>query len=113
MEVINTTRQTSLGASIDRADSSKTRSKGLLGRDSLPEGEGLWIVPCEAIHMFFMRFAIDAVYLDKQKRVVKVVSNLKPWRISGSIKAHSVLEVPAGTAELTQTQAGDQLEMRQ
>lgn len=112
MQVYNATKQVSLGDAIDKADSAKKRNKGLLGRDSLPQGEGLWIVPCEAIHMFFMRFAIDAVYLDKKQRVVKVVSDLKPWRISGSLRAHSVLEVPAGVAAETGTEPGDQLEMR-
>ncbi len=113
MEAFNQTRDVSLGAAIDLASSGGKRNRGLLGRDGLEPGEGLWIVPCEAIHMFFMRFAIDAVYLDKKKRVVKVVSDLKPWRLSGSLKAHSVLELPAGTAARTETQPGDQIDLRQ
>jgi uncharacterized membrane protein (UPF0127 family) len=100
-----------LGGSIEVADSSSTRNRGLLGRDSLPEGEGLWITPCEAIHMFFMKFAIDVVFLDKNKRVVKIASRLKPWRVAGSFRARSVLELPAGTAERSGTQVGDQLEL--
>ena len=58
--------------------------------------KGLWIVPCEAIHTFWMKFAIDAVFLDKNKRVTKVVSNLRPSRLAMSLRARSVLELPAG-----------------
>ena len=111
-EFWNETKGVSLGDLIEVAGEHKTRNKGLLGRDGLDEGQGLWIVPCEAIHMFFMRFAIDAVYLDKKKRVVKVVSELKPWRLSGCMRAHSVLELPAGVAQKTGTALGDQLELR-
>ncbi len=111
-EFFNETKGVTLGGLIEVAGESKTRNKGLLGRDSLDEGQGLWIVPCEAIHMFFMRFAIDVIYLDKQKRVVKIVPELKPWRLSGCMRAHSVLELPAGVAERTGTSPGDQLELR-
>ena len=107
----NATRGAVLGDAIDVADSSSNRNRGLLGRSSLSPGEGLWITPCEAIHMFFMRFAIDAIFLDRHKRVVKISSRLKPWRLAGSLRAKSVLELPAGTAEATGTQVGDQLEL--
>lgn len=100
-----------MGDSIELADSAANRNRGLLGRDSLAPGEGLWITPCEAIHMFFMRFAIDAVFLDRQKRVVKICARLKPWRLAGSLRAKSVLELPAGTTETTGTQVGDQIEI--
>lgn len=112
IEAYNVTKSSSLGGSIELANSGKTRNKGLLGRDGLEPGGGLWIVPCEAIHMFFMRFPIDVVYLDKNKRVVKIVPELKPWRISASIKAHSVLELPAGKASETGTEPGDEIEIR-
>lgn len=111
MQVINQSKQTILGDRVERAGTATTRNKGLLGRSGLDEGEGLWIVPCEAIHMFFMKFAIDVVFIDKKKRVTKVVSELKPWRLSGSIRAHSVIELPAGTAARTQTEPGDQIEI--
>lgn len=111
MIVRNTTKGTELGDNVSLAGTAQTRNKGLLGRDGLDAGEGLWIKPCEAIHMFFMRFAIDAVFIDKQKRVTKVASNLKPWRLSASFRAHSVVELPAGTAQRTNTERGDQLEI--
>ncbi len=93
------------------ADTGPARQKGLLARTGLNRGEGLWIVPCEAIHMFFMRFAIDAVFIDRNRRVVKAVRWLRPWRIAMSWKARSVIELPAGTIEATGTAPGDELEV--
>ena len=111
LQATNATRQTVLATRLTLADTPETREKGLLGRDGLPPGEGLWIVPCQAIHMFFMRFAIDLVYIDRQKRVRKVRSNVAPWRISVCLSAHSVLELPAGIVRETRTQRGDILEI--
>lgn len=91
------------------ADSSETRRTGLLKHSSLPAGEGLWIVPCEGVHSFWMKFSIDVLYLDKSKKVRKIRHEMKPWRISACLPAHSVLELPAGTAASSGTQVGDQL----
>lgn len=110
-QVINRTRQTVLASRLTLANTAETRKKGLLGRNSLPPGEGLWIIPCQAIHMFFMRFPIDLVYIDSRKRVRKVRSAVAPWRLSGCLSAHSVLELPAGVVRDTQTQRGDTLEI--
>ncbi|MBI4347952.1 MAG: DUF192 domain-containing protein [Elusimicrobia bacterium] len=83
---------------VERADTAAARSKGLLGRDSMEAGEGLWIVPCPMIHTFFMRFPIDVLFLDKQNRVVRVIESLKPWRLSPWVfRAHSVLELAGGS----------------
>ncbi|MBO0702603.1 MAG: DUF192 domain-containing protein, partial [Candidatus Dormibacteraeota bacterium] len=57
------------------------RGVGLLGRDALEPGTGLWIHPCKSIHTFGMRFSIDAVFLDRRHRVVRVVAGLRPWRM--------------------------------
>lgn len=108
----NQTKQQMVGESIDVADTSATRSRGLLKHDGLGQGEGLWIVPCEAIHTFFMRFAIDVVFMDRKKRVTKVVARLRPSRLALSIRAHSVLELAAGAAETAGIEKGDQLETR-
>jgi uncharacterized membrane protein (UPF0127 family) len=113
LRVINRTRSTVLATRAEVAGESGTRRRGLLGRTSLPQGEGLWIVPCEAVHCFFMKFTIDAVFLDKNLRVVKIRPSLKPWRIAGSLRAHSVLELPEGTIAATGTQPGDQLEFEE
>jgi uncharacterized protein len=111
MLVRNVTRNSVLAESADIADTSGQRQKGLLGRDNLPVGQGLWIVPCESVHTCGMKFAIDVLYLDRKKRVRKLRRSMLPWRLSMCLLAHSVLELPAGTIEQTGTTAGDQLEL--
>ncbi len=78
------------------ADSPWPRMRGLLGRSSLPEEEGILLRPASAVHTLFMRFPIDAVFLDRELRVLKVVSCLRPWRIAACRGAKAVLELPAG-----------------
>src|SRR5580658_6350501 len=74
LRVANLTRETVLASCLEVANHGSNRMKGLLGRDGLAPGEGLWIKPCEAVHTFGMRFAIDLVYLDRKKRIRKVKS---------------------------------------
>ena len=107
----NLTRNTELGASIEIADTSAKRRMGLLKRSGLAPGEGLWILPCESVHTFFMKFPIDLVYLDKKCAVRKVRHAVGPWRMSACFTAHSILELPAGAARASGTIAGDQLEI--
>jgi len=107
--VRNETRNTVLGDSICVASSSAARRTGLLKHRGLEQGQGMWIVPCQSVHTFFMKFAIDLVYLDRSKRVRKVRHTVPAWRISGCLRAHSVLELPAGTAMATRTEPGDRL----
>jgi uncharacterized protein len=109
--VRNHTRSTVLAEAADMADTSEKRRTGLLKHERLIPGEGLWIVPCESVHTFFMKFPIDLVYLDKQKKVRKVRHRVPAWRLSACLSAHSILELPAGTLEQTGTQVGDQLEV--
>ena len=80
------------------AETPLARMRGLLGRSGLPAGEGLLLRPAASIHMAFMRFPIDAVFLDSTDRVVKVVAELKPWRMAACRGARAVLELPAGEA---------------
>jgi hypothetical protein len=110
MQVSNVTRQTVLGTQVEVADSGPARSKGLLGRQGLEPGGGLWIVPCESVHTFAMKFPLDLVYLDRNLRIRKVKSGVPPWRLSACLSAHSVLELSAGTISHSQTKAGDKLE---
>lgn len=110
MRITNLTRRTELASRAEVADTSASRSKGLLGRKGMASGEGLWIVPCEAVHTFFMKFPIDLVYLDRHRRVKKVREHVPPWRLSGCLSAKSILELPAGTISCTQTEKGDELE---
>ena len=109
MVVRNETRGSVIAAAAEVADTAAKRRKGLLGRDGLPEGHALWIVPCESVHTWFMRFPIDIIYLDRKHKVRKVSRVVAPWRLSMCLLAHSVLELPAGVIEKTGTQRGDQL----
>ena len=107
--ILNQTRDTVVASQLEIAGAGGTRRKGLLGREGLAPGEGLWIRPCEAVHTIGMRFAIDLVYLDRKMRVRKVRNKVGPWRLSACMVAHSVLELPAGTAYRSQTREGDLL----
>jgi uncharacterized protein len=83
--------------------------RGLLGRDALEPGEGLLLQPAGSIHTFFMRFAIDAVFLDRGLRVVGVATELAPWRLAARRHAHSVLELAAGEIGDRGVEVGERL----
>ena len=91
------------------ADSALLRMKGLLGRAGLADDEGIYLAPAGSIHMFFMRFAIDAVFVDRDLRVAKVVENLRPWRVAAARGARGVFELAAGAAARTGVREGDRL----
>lgn len=107
--VKNETREKVLADRALLANDSKTRREGLLKRNEFPAGEGLLISPCEAIHMFGMKFAIDVVFFDRKKVVRKVVHSIPKNRIAFCFTATTALELPAGTAKATGTLAGDRL----
>ena len=109
-QVLNITRGTVLAMRLEVAHTGPSRRKGLLGREGLESGEGLWIAPCESVHTFFMKFPIDLVYLDRKHTVKKVRSSVGPWRLSGCLTARSVVELPAGTIRATRTEPGDTVE---
>jgi len=90
------------------AGSMGSRVRGLLGRSALPAEEGL-LIPTWSIHMFFMRFAIDAVFLDRERRVVRIVENLRPWRTASCRGAKEVVELAAGEAGRRGLAVGDLL----
>ena len=93
-----------------RADSFFTRFAGLMFRKKLPAATGLFLAPCNSVHMCFMRFSIDVVYLDKEYNIVKVVKNLSPWLgLSMCPKAWAVLEMTAGEAERCGLEMGKSL----
>ncbi|MEI8012172.1 MAG: DUF192 domain-containing protein [Candidatus Omnitrophota bacterium] len=98
-----------------RAEIAKTpfvRARGLLGRTIFEKGQGLVITACNSIHMFFMKFSIDAVFINQQGIVVGLVKNIKPNRISAIYwNASSVIELPAGTITHTAINLGDQIQM--
>ncbi len=114
MRARNLTRDTVLGSSLEATESFGGRFMGLMGRAALPPDGGLWLRPASSIHMLFMRFAIDAVFLakprpDGARRVTAVRAGLRPW--TGVVwlarGADGCLELPAGTAAATRTVPGD------
>jgi uncharacterized membrane protein (UPF0127 family) len=110
VRVTNITRDAVLAERAGFANSVASRAIGLMGQAALPEGSGLVIDPCTSIHMFFMRFAIDVLYVAQDGSVLRVVSRLRPWRLGPIIlRSRYVVELPAGTAERTGTSPGDKL----
>jgi len=106
----NETRDTIVAYRCRVATSMRDRTVGLLGTAGLPPGEGLLIERSPSIHMFFMRYAIDAVFIDAKHRVTKVVPNLRPWRVVWWARgARDCLELPVGAVANSLTQPGDQL----
>lgn len=86
--------------------------KGLLGKTEMLAGEALWIRPCISIHTFLMRFPIDVIFLNKSNQVIAAIKNLKPNRLTRLYpKAVSVLEVPAGVLQVTDTRVGDEIKI--
>ena len=110
IKVWNRARGTVLAEAAEVADTSAKRRTGLLKHTALAPGSGLWISPCEAVHSFGMKFAIDLVYLDRKKKVRKVRRQMVPRRLSACLTAHSILELPVGVIDASLTQPGDQLE---
>lgn len=110
LKVHNLARATTLADRAEIADTSKTRKIGLLKHKGLDPGEGLWITPCEGVHTIGMKFPIDVLFLDKKRKVLKIRAAMPRWRISACLFAHSVLELPSGTAAASGTMPGDQLE---
>ena len=110
MRLTNRRTGAELATDVERAVTVLTRLRGLLGRDGLAEGAALVIEPCTSIHTFFMRFSIDAAFLDKAGRVVRAIPDLRPWRATRIYPSASlVVELPAGTLARTGTIEGDEL----
>jgi len=113
LTAINVTRDVRLTECGRVADNFVTRLVGLLRDKTLAQGDGLWIKHCNSIHSFGMQFVFDAIFLDKDLRVVHLMREMKPWRISKMVfSAQTVLELPAGVISQTATELGDQFEMR-
>ena len=110
----NRTRETLLAADAVVADTFLSRLVGLLGQRPTwaRASRGLWIIPSHGVHTLGMRFAIDVIFLDRNKTVVHIEENLRPWRVSRVIaSARSVLELPASTIARSHTTIGDQIEV--
>lgn len=115
MRAINLTRQTTLCSRLEDAGGLGGQTRGLLGRDRIDSDQGLlfvrnWFEPFMWMHMFFMRFAIDIVFLDGHDRVVHISHELKPWRTSPILfRARKALELAPGAAARSATTVGDQI----
>ena len=109
--IINLTRGNTVCVG-ELADRPLSRMRGLLGRSGLPAGEGLLLRPAPSIHTAFMRFPIDALFLDRELRVLEVVEGLRPWRMASKRGARAVLELSAGESARRGVSVGDRLELR-
>ncbi len=109
----NADRGTVLAACVEAAFDPAARNRGLLGRDGLAEDSAMVIAPSNSIHMFFMRFPIDAVFVARDGRVVKTCAGLRPWRIAVAWRAFAVIEGAVGMIERTGTRVGDRIEVVQ
>jgi hypothetical protein len=110
LRAVDTTTGTAIAERLRIADTHWTRFWGLQFTRALPPGDGLWITPCRQVHMFWMRYPIDVVFLDEAHQVVALTPHLRPWRISPLVRqATSVIELPAGTVSRTGLAVGARL----
>jgi uncharacterized protein len=109
MALVNQRTDEALADRIELAVTRNDRRKGLLGRDVFETSSALIIAPCFSIHTMFMRFDIDAVFVDDDGRAVKVVQGMGPWRIAVQPFAHAVVELPAGRLRERPVDVGDRL----
>lgn len=114
LQAVNISKQDSIVASrVAWAGSSTTRRRGLRGRSDMHPEEGLYIVPCQWIHMFGMKFPIDVAFLSAEGRVLTIHHGLKPNRLSRiSFRAEGALELAAGRLIATNTVVGDVIQFR-
>jgi uncharacterized membrane protein (UPF0127 family) len=100
-----------VAGNVTVAEGFGARLIGLMGRTQLGPDEGLWLLPCNSVHMFFMRTPLDIAYLDRQHRVVRCVPEMREWRVKllPVRHAHSTLELAPGTLRRRGVKEGDQL----
>jgi uncharacterized membrane protein (UPF0127 family) len=110
VRLLNSSKNLTVTTQVNRADTYLSRLVGLLGTKSLSEEKALWLDPCDNIHMWFMRYAIDVVFVGGDLKVCAVYENVKPWRaiwfVSG---ARSAFEMAVGTVKRGRIEIGDQL----
>jgi uncharacterized membrane protein (UPF0127 family) len=113
MKAYNVRNKRELSHDVQIAENVFHRLKGLIGRDTIAVGEALWIKPCNSIHTFLMRFPIDVIFLNRNNMVIAFKKNLQPNRLTRLyFKAVSVLELPAGAIDATDTEIGDKIEFK-
>jgi len=109
MLLINARTGTPLAESVELADTSAARRRGLLGRDGLPRGSALVLTPCNAVHTIGMRFAIDVAFVDGRGFVRRIVRELRPWRMAVSPFASMAIEFGGGELRRAALRVGDRL----
>lgn len=107
--LMNARTRQAVASSVEIAATRPSRRRGLLGRDRLDEASAMLLAPCAAVHTAGMRFAIDVVFVDRQGYAVKVVQDLRPWRIALATGARAVIEMAAGSLRRGQVVPGDRL----
>jgi uncharacterized membrane protein (UPF0127 family) len=105
--LVNRRNDAILATAVILAADSASRRRGLLGLDEMPEGQGLIIAPCNAIHTWFMRFTIDVAFVTKKGEVIKRYDAVRPWRMAIAWRAFAVIELAAGTLRTSETRKGD------
>ena len=110
--LVNERTKMAIATEVELAETRAERRRGLLGRDGLPPSAALVLTPCVVVHTAFMRFSIDIVFLDRDGVAVKVVTDMPPWRIAGAARAHTVVELPAGSLQRNTVAVGDRLYLR-
>ena len=112
MRLVNARTGQTVCSVLEQALDPTSRMKGLLGRDSLPADQGLWIEPCSSIHTFFMKFAIDAAFVSSGGEVLRIFRNLKPFRLAfGGWSARAVIEAASGEFGAGKIAPGDTLQI--
>ena len=109
LALVNERTDTVVADVVELAITRRSRRKGLLGRDELPSSTGMVLAPCRSIHTAFMRFPIDAAFVSRSGKVVKMVHELRAWRMALSLRAYAVVELPAGTLRRRDVATGDRL----
>jgi uncharacterized membrane protein (UPF0127 family) len=107
--LVNERTHAAVATEVELASTRASRRRGLLGRDHLDPSSALMLTPCLAVHTAFMRFPIDIVFLDQDGFTVKLVADVPPWRMAAAARAHSVVEMAAGSLRRHAIALGDRL----
>lgn len=113
LKLVNLSNGRVMAETVREAYTFRKRLRGLMFDKRLPEGTGIHLLPCRSIHTFFMSFPIDVLYLDKDGAIIGIETNLAPGKLGKSFRGtSSVIELPAGTVNETDTQVGQSVAVR-
>ena len=109
--LVNERTRDTVAATVELASTRQSRRRGLLGRDHLDASAAMMLVPCAAVHTAFMRFPIDVVVIDRKGFALKIMKDVRPWRIVAALHGHAVIEMAAGALKRHPVRLGDRLTM--